>query len=230
MSTTSFINTENKIISSQKSTNNLSDLQKYKLLKEIEKKKQSSCNFIKIKNFPLNIGCIDEKCDDIKSEKNNYWSDSKNNDKPAPEKQNVSMPKPKEASNLKNISFYDLICDAIAVKLDSPEKPNTISNVELPEKCHMQNFENLNFKENDLPKNNIDKCSPFIKTSNITEEKVKGPILGLKVFACGMCKGGKLPIPKDNFFIDKGNFGDDAGFHAENLVGDALGKLRITLH
>ena len=45
-----------------------------------------------------------------------------------------------------------------------------------------------------------------------------------------MCKGGKLPIPKDNFFIDKGNFGDDAGFHAENLVGDALGKLRITLH
>jgi hypothetical protein len=32
-----------------------------------------------------------------------------------------------------------------------------------------------------------------------------------------------LPIPKENFFIEKGNFGDDAGFHAENSAADAIG-------
>ena len=47
--------------------------------------------------------------------------------------------------------------------------------------------------------------------------------LGLKVVACGMNKKAKLPIPKANYFIDKGDFGDDAGFWCENAVGDAIG-------
>ena len=50
-----------------------------------------------------------------------------------------------------------------------------------------------------------------------------GP-LGFKVVACGMCKGGKLPIPKNNYFVDRGHFGDDAGFWSENYSGDAIGN------
>ena len=47
--------------------------------------------------------------------------------------------------------------------------------------------------------------------------------LGFKVIACGMKKNGKLPIPKPNYFIEKGDFGDDAGFYSENVYGDAIG-------
>jgi protein phosphatase PTC7 len=47
--------------------------------------------------------------------------------------------------------------------------------------------------------------------------------LGFKVLACGMRKNGPLPIPKPNYFIDKGDFGDDAGFFSENVYGDAIG-------
>ncbi len=38
-----------------------------------------------------------------------------------------------------------------------------------------------------------------------------------------MKKNGKLPIPKPNYFIEKGDFGDDAGFYSENVYGDAIG-------
>lgn len=38
-----------------------------------------------------------------------------------------------------------------------------------------------------------------------------------------MPKHGKLPIPRANFFIDKGDFGDDAGFWSENDDGSAIG-------
>ena len=38
-----------------------------------------------------------------------------------------------------------------------------------------------------------------------------------------MKKNAKLPIPKPNYFIDKGDFGDDAGFYSENVYGDAIG-------
>lgn len=47
--------------------------------------------------------------------------------------------------------------------------------------------------------------------------------LGLRVVACGMPKDTQLPIPKNNFFIDKGNFGDDAGFWSENSYAAAIG-------
>jgi hypothetical protein len=46
---------------------------------------------------------------------------------------------------------------------------------------------------------------------------------GLKVVACGMPKNGRLPIPKQNYFIDKGHFGDDAGFWSENDEASAIG-------
>lgn len=49
--------------------------------------------------------------------------------------------------------------------------------------------------------------------------------LSLKVIACGMRKYAQLPIPAVNFFIDKGDFGDDAGFWAEAQEGSACGKL-----
>lgn len=38
-----------------------------------------------------------------------------------------------------------------------------------------------------------------------------------------MNKKAQLPIPKANFFIEKGDFGDDAGFWSENSFGDAIG-------
>ena len=47
--------------------------------------------------------------------------------------------------------------------------------------------------------------------------------LGLKVVACGMRKYGQLPIPIENYFIEKGDFGDDAGFCSENSTGYAFG-------
>lgn len=69
-----------------------------------------------------------------------------------------------------------------------------------------------------------DYLSPYIVIpSNESVVKPDG-WLGLKVFACGMNKKGKLPIPKANFFIEKGDFGDDAGFWSENAVGDAIGE------
>lgn len=68
-----------------------------------------------------------------------------------------------------------------------------------------------------------DYLSPYVIIPS--NEKVVKPHgwLGLKVVACGMNKKGKLPIPKANYFIDKGDFGDDAGFWCENAVGDAIG-------
>ena len=47
--------------------------------------------------------------------------------------------------------------------------------------------------------------------------------LSLKVVACGMKKYGKLPIPTKNYFIEKGDFGDDAGFWSETKDGCACG-------
>ncbi len=49
--------------------------------------------------------------------------------------------------------------------------------------------------------------------------------LSLKVIACGMRKYAQLPIPAVNFFIDKGDFGDDAGFWAETKEGSSCGEL-----
>jgi hypothetical protein len=49
--------------------------------------------------------------------------------------------------------------------------------------------------------------------------------LSLKVIACGMRKYAQLPIPAVNFFIDKGDFGDDAGFWAETKEGCSCGEL-----
>jgi hypothetical protein len=63
--------------------------------------------------------------------------------------------------------------------------------------------------------------APF--TQSLAANPDSGEWLGLKVVACGLKKGGQLPIPKANYFIDKGNFGDDAGFHSENNLGDAIG-------
>jgi hypothetical protein len=42
-----------------------------------------------------------------------------------------------------------------------------------------------------------------------------------------MKKNGKLPIPKPNYFIEKGDFGDDAGFYSENVYGDAIGLILL---
>ena len=33
-----------------------------------------------------------------------------------------------------------------------------------------------------------------------------------------------LPIPKNNYHIERGDFGDDAAFCAENSEGDAIGN------
>ncbi|CAF0872149.1 unnamed protein product [Brachionus calyciflorus] len=69
--------------------------------------------------------------------------------------------------------------------------------------------------------------SPYIVNSNTEQYLINQPIskpkLGLSVVSCGMNKKGRLPIPQINFLIDKGDFGDDAGFVAQNLIGDALG-------
>ncbi len=46
---------------------------------------------------------------------------------------------------------------------------------------------------------------------SISEKLGKSGKIGLKVIACGMKKDTRLPIPHANYFIDKGNFGDDAG-------------------
>lgn len=70
-----------------------------------------------------------------------------------------------------------------------------------------------------------DYLSPYVVIpSNEVVVKPHG-WLGLKVVSCGMNKKGKLPIPKANYFIDKGDFGDDAGFWCENAAGDAIGNL-----
>lgn len=76
-------------------------------------------------------------------------------------------------------------------------------------------------KENDTMVN--DYISSYIASPpSLTFEKPSG-WLGFKVIACGMRKNGQLPIPKPNYFIDRGDFGDDAGFYSENVYGDAIG-------
>lgn len=59
---------------------------------------------------------------------------------------------------------------------------------------------------------------PYVINSD--EQKMR---LGLRVVSCGMNKKFRLPIPRSNFVLDRGNFGDDAGFVAENMFGDAFG-------
>jgi len=71
-----------------------------------------------------------------------------------------------------------------------------------------------------IPKNELSVFSNHqLKISSTGENKW----LGLKVLACGMKKGAGLPIPVDNFHIDRGDFGDDAGFWSETGQGCACG-------
>lgn len=64
------------------------------------------------------------------------------------------------------------------------------------------------------------------------EQKASEPEkrLSLKVVACGMKKYGTLPIPKENYFIEKGDFGDDAGFWSETKDGCACGIIIIVCY
>ena len=68
---------------------------------------------------------------------------------------------------------------------------------------------------------NENKSSKTIETPIIPQKPLTK--LGLKVVACGMRKYGQLPIPVENYFIEKGDFGDDAGFCSENSTGYAFG-------
>ena len=70
----------------------------------------------------------------------------------------------------------------------------------------------------------VNSIPPAIQKINVPAEYNGSPRkLNLKVVACGMQKNGRLPIPKANYFIDKGNFGDDAGFWSENDLSSAFG-------
>jgi hypothetical protein len=98
-------------------------------------------------------------------------------------------------------------------------------------KENFYNRKNQN-KENEDISYLCNRISPYIvpRTEHQQQQAQAQPMhdkstirLGLKMSVCGMSKDAKLPIPKANYFIDKGNFGDDAGFFAENSFGEAIG-------
>ncbi len=78
-------------------------------------------------------------------------------------------------------------------------------------------------------KDEITKVKPEEKQKDESEKELDAsakPVqkLGLRVHSFGTSKTTGLPIPKNNFFIEKGVFGDDAAFVAENDEADAIGK------
>lgn len=77
-------------------------------------------------------------------------------------------------------------------------------------------------------KSNVDNLKPYVVDSN-SHVKKQDNFLGFDLYSCGMSKLKKLPIPKANFSIDDGDFGDDAGFFSGNLFGDALGNTTLTI-
>ncbi|CAF1319244.1 unnamed protein product, partial [Didymodactylos carnosus] len=55
------------------------------------------------------------------------------------------------------------------------------------------------------------------------EDKASMPSFILDVVTCGMQKDMRLPIPKENYSLNSGKFGDDAGFTAQRLMEHYLG-------
>ncbi len=64
--------------------------------------------------------------------------------------------------------------------------------------------------------------TPYVARASRRTAKPTG-WLGFHVVACGMSKQTALPIPPANFFLERGDFGDDAAFWCENTVADAIG-------
>jgi hypothetical protein len=207
---------ENNKKLNQLSTTNLSDLQKCKLLKEIDQYKRLTTNLTKLKNSSFLLK-NESKLNQAKNFDNLSFLESiTKHEKKAEEKSKETE------SKRSNVSFYDFLYDASEI---SKNENHQISSANGKENITQEIFSSV--KENETHKLvNESKISCAVKSTTTIEDsnETKGPMLGLKVFACGMCKGGKLPIPKENFFIEKGNFGDDAGFHAENSVADAIGN------
>lgn len=88
---------------------------------------------------------------------------------------------------------------------------------------HIEN-ELHKFANSSSPSTDLGNESETQTRENVADEAQPASWLSLKVIACGMRKYAQLPIPAVNFFIDKGDFGDDAGFWAETQEGSACGK------
>ena len=115
----------------------------------------------------------------------------------------------------KSIDDFNLNSENIAFKI--PKKNRFKDEFFLKPKLGIpSSFSNENESKTSILKDYD--IQPYVINSN--EQKTR---LGLRVVACGMNKKFRLPIPRSNFVLDKGNFGDDAGFVAENMFGDAFG-------
>ena len=141
----------------------------------------------------------------------------------------------KNADQVSNEDNYTIFIEA---KLDNDTKENLW--YELPKKISFnQEFSRRKTQTNRIPiqintqiniiddHNSINYLAPFnVVPSTAQVEKPYG-WLGLEVVACGINKLSKLPLPKNNYSIETGDFGDDAGFWAENVTGDAIGNFNF---
>lgn len=160
------------------STSDLSDLQKCKLLKDLSQCKRISSNLSKQKQTPLNDDSL-------------TFLESLN--KHASEKVDVNKKeaqlKPESQANLLDVSFYDFLFNASK----NAHKKGPINREHSKEKNNdVNSTANIKEKENEADKVLPDKnSSKIVESTNTFDDEsicIKGPVLGLKVFACGMCK------------------------------------------
>lgn len=103
----------------------------------------------------------------------------------------------------------------------NPSSSKTSESTHIPNKAGFKNeFVSCSKQRILIPPSSIQQSAGMLLQPEIV--KPEG-WLGFRVSACGTHKGGRPPVPKSNFFIERGHFGDDAGFWSENLAGDAIG-------
>ena len=156
----------------------LSDLQKCKLFKDLNQCKRISSNLSKHKHLPLNDDSLTflESLNKHASEKNDV-------------NKKESQLKTESQANLLDVSFYDFLFNA---SKNAPKKSPFNRDSSKEKNTDVNPKANIKEKENEADKVLTDKnSSKIVESTNTFDDEsigIKGPILGLKVFACGMCK------------------------------------------
>lgn len=130
-------------------------------------------------------------------------------------------------NNIYNLSNIDL--QNLKLYLNQQNEPLINQTTDEEEKS-IDYYVNQILKQNSQVSNEIGSYKNYPYKEQIISSSSEDDSYGefsLDVSVCGMPKNKQLPVPRENFSLAKGYFGDDCGFVLQNEQHIFLGKFKI---